>query len=201
MNNVKELLNKKYGPLPVWAWAAITAVLIFGLYYIRKKRAASSTTANQTPSDAGNVSANPQDYYPYDNGSGGGGSGLETPQTPPEVAIGTGPVPSSDSAVPPTSQPSSPVTTTPNETTTASPTAPSPKASTNTAPIVNVKSSVPASVQLQSSPALGKAGPSGVYVPTTKAKKAALNHPSAVKITANKTGGSANKTQGVFAIH
>ena len=109
--NLKFLTQKKWG-LPVWAWAIIASVIIFGVYYFYKKRAASSSstpaTTDTTGDTSGDIPISP--YFPGGSGdSGGGGSFFSPPATdtnpPPAVEIITanpGPTPTT-STTPPSS--------------------------------------------------------------------------------------------------
>lgn len=113
--NLSFFKQKKFG-LPVWAWAVISAVIIFGIYYYIKKRNAnsSSSTSTSSPDTSSTDSSNlPLSTLPYDSGGGFGGSGSYTgwsPQTTPNqqpliVEIQQTPTtnPDSTSTIPPAS--------------------------------------------------------------------------------------------------
>lgn len=192
-----ESLKKKWHGLPVWAWALLAAVLVFGTYYIIKRR--NSSSSNSTP-DTSSQAAQDESAVgpPPDYGSGGSGSSPFPSNTGPDNFVGR-PV-NQDAPLPiqiflDQPKPDQPAPTPTTPTTTVTPTV--------------VKSSLPSKAVLVPSNATAtslqktveKVGPSAVYVPNTKTQAQALNHPAAVKVTANKTGASANKTQGVFSIH
>lgn len=182
-----DTFKKKYGPLPLWAWSAIAAVVLFGAYLYFRKRNAAKSSANQTPADATSGNGSGNDFVPPLIPDGGGGGGA-SPNPEPTTVVGTTP-PGPTTQTPPPQPVAAPPTTTPTPGATSSPTKTGGYA--EPAPIVNPNSSVPAAVQLQAT--VAKPTASGVFPKSPT--------PQAVKITANKTGGSANKTQGVFAVH
>ena len=185
-------LTKKWHGIPVWALAAGTAVMIFLVYlYIRRRQANSSSSSSSQGA--------PSDATPPDSGLGnlpGDGSGIgssfpgqtetvgpQPGQTTPDITIN---VPTPIVNIPP------PVI--PNDKTSKKPTVKNtPTSSGILVPIGATATSLETTV--------AKVGPSGVLVPKSAQVKEETNHPAAVKITANKTGGSANRAQGVFTIH
>ena len=181
-------LNEKWHGLPKWAWAAIVAGGMFLLYYLYKKRAASS--ANATPASAGSPSDTTGDGT--GNDGGGGGGGFVPPPTPPGEVVPE--QPTTGTTVPTELPVTAPPTVVP---TTGQTTSPTKVAATASKSVLVPLHATATSLQTT----VIKPTAKGIYVPKTAAQKAALNHPSAVKITANKTGGSANRTQGIFAIH
>lgn len=69
--NLAFLKQKKWG-LPIWAWAGIAAIVIFGAYYYYRKKASSSSSSSPDTSST-DSSQLPLSTLPYDYGSGGGG--------------------------------------------------------------------------------------------------------------------------------
>lgn len=68
-----NVLTKKFGPLPLWGWAAVALV---GLYLWRRQQSAASASQQAASSSQGTPSTYPTDvgapaYYGY-GGSGGG---------------------------------------------------------------------------------------------------------------------------------
>lgn len=85
--NLAFLKQKKWG-LPIWAWAAITAVVLGGLYYYYKKKSASSssdssTSPNTSSTDSSNLPLSTLPYGYGDGSSGFGGSGDYNGYSPP----------------------------------------------------------------------------------------------------------------------
>lgn len=76
-------LTKKKGPLPIWAWAIITAGILYLAY--RHFRGSGSTAASPTLTDAGSQAATPTDVPtgPVDTS----GNGV-TPVEPPGTTVG-----------------------------------------------------------------------------------------------------------------
>ena len=70
--NLAFLKQKKWG-LPIWAWAAITAVVLAGAYYYYKKKSGSSASSTSPDTSTADSSQLPLSTLPYDYGSGGGG--------------------------------------------------------------------------------------------------------------------------------
>lgn len=197
---MKGFLGKKYGPLPAWAWLAIALAAVGGyIVYKRRKAAAQDTSQSATGSSdttgyvpttgttgaSGDGGSAAQSGYP--NGAGdtdftaalsGLQADLEALTQAIEDQTGTG------GSTPGT-------TTVPTPTTTAA-VVPTPGSTTGgVTPVTTVHSTTPATTKTGTSTATPKALP----------KTAATLAPKAVTITANKTGGSANLKQGVFAIH
>lgn len=190
------LKEKKWG-LPIWGWALLTVAFLAMIYFILKRRKNAATPAsNATPLDAGQAAANQADQ----SGSGGGGSlGVpDSPNTPPFENIGSS-TPFVDNTgtgiVDPVSAPAT-VAASPT-TSPVKPAATATKSTTVDQSILVPKNATATSLQAT----VAKVGPSGVLVPKTALVKSQLAHPSAVKVTANKTGASANKAQGIFSIH
>ena len=191
--NWNALKEKKWG-LPLYVWAAIAALLIIGIYMIfrRRNNTASSgagTVTDTTPADASQAA---QDYS-SDAGTGGG---LGVPNSP-NVGADT----TTGSVIPETIPTNLDLPTT--TTTTVVPAAPMTKStSTASKSVVTSQVVVPSNATATSlQKSVAPVGPSGVLVPSTPTRVAQTNHPAAVKATANKTGASGNKAQGVFAIH
>lgn len=184
-----DSFKKKWHGIPVWVYAVGVALLVFAVYlYLRHKN---SGTANATPLDAGTAADNETSGVGGDPGSGSSGF-FPPPNTTPETVVGTpdpGVLPSTDTTIPPLV----PAIITP-----ATPLAPKPAATKAPSSSVLVPSTATAT-SLQST--VAPVGPSGVLVPGTAKVAQEVSHPAAVKVTANKTGGSANKAQGVFSIH
>ena len=158
------LKEKKYG-LPVWAWGLIVAGLIFGLYYLRKKNAGSST-ANNNPAD-------PNATNPSDFGSAGP---LETPWDYQSAPFDIGTTPSTSGSTPDGPTPASTTTpTTPNSTS-------SPPAVPNTAS--RTTSSALAQVLSQ---------PVGTAIPIVTQQQAALAIPGGVVGGQSKLVGAGGK--------
>lgn len=197
--NFSSLKGKWHG-LPIWVWALIAAVGLFAVYLILKRSGNSSANASGT----GLLPTTTTGSGTGLDGSGGGGLGIPQSTAPgADTSVATEPPPSAG-----TNTPTDPTASTPTVTTTTvdppAPTSPSKPVST---PSVGSKTAVanilvPANATATSLQAgVMKTGPSAVFVPGTPTRAAQLNHPAAVKVTANKTGASANKAQGVFAIH
>ncbi len=199
-----DSLTKKWHGLPVWAWAAISAVGLYLIYYLYKKR--SGTTAATTPI-TGSVADN---TVPLDN-SGSGSSGSIPPPSqilPNEVIPANQPASSASGSVD-TNQTPLPVAIAPDvlgpaATPTESPTI-LPVVGQTTSPTAPAKAATISASSLQST--VSTPNKAGVFpaAPTIYDIKRKVSNkplpPFAVKATANKTGASANKTQGVFAIH
>jgi len=108
------LKQKKWG-LPVWAWAVIVSVVIFGLYYWYRKRSSSSNSSANTTTASPDNSNVPLTQFPYDPGGGssGGDSGgyrgysAPLPVVPPNITIEI-PQPNGGGATTSTTPPSSP---------------------------------------------------------------------------------------------
>lgn len=188
--NFKSLTQKKWG-LPLWAWGLIAVAFLFMVYYFVKKRK-TTASANLTPLDAaGSAAQNPT--LGADNSGGGGGS-LGTPS-------GSGDNP----LVNPNDQPlgftpfilPTPVFAPPVQTPPAGAASPVRPSGTATKSLSVSPTATATSLQ----PSVLTPNTKAVFVPKTATQKAQLAHPASVKLTANKTGGSANRVQGVFAIH
>src|SRR6185437_10392830 len=69
-------LKQKYGPLQLWQWALVVAVILVGGFYLYRKRQSSGNSTSNTDNvgGSGNTST--------DSGSGGSG-GLALPPTDP----------------------------------------------------------------------------------------------------------------------
>lgn len=89
MDKVKEVLTRKFGPLPVWAW---TAVAFVGVWWYRNHSAnAAASTDNQQQA----ASDQPSYYGPYGQspaGIDGGGAGTTTSGdgsagAPPQITV------------------------------------------------------------------------------------------------------------------
>ena len=205
-----EFFKKKYGPLPFWAWAAIL-LAAGGAYVIYKRRKSTqgsatglpADTTGYTPPSAGDAGA--QTGTSTGTGEAGGydtsvlatdiegltasidtlvaqlGLGSPTGTTAPVTP--EQPVPA---VVPGTPYPVVPTPGAPTGGVTPVTTVQPPTAQPPTAPIAKTATALQTTV--------AKPTAAGVYPKTTTT-------PTAVKITANPTGGSANKPQGVFAIH
>lgn len=123
-----DFFKKKYGPLPVWAWAIIAAVVGYLAYRWYRNRSSSSTSAPAATTDT-----TPSTGLIPDNSGGAGG--LSVPNsTPTEV---TGPT-TTDFTIPPdttgtdttnTTPSPDPSTVAPNPTVTVTPPGPSGAAS------------------------------------------------------------------------
>lgn len=52
--DIKEIMQRQYGPMPVWAWTALGGSVIAGLFLFRKKGTSTTgaTTTSGTPTDA-----------------------------------------------------------------------------------------------------------------------------------------------------
>lgn len=191
-------LTKKWHGLPVWAWAAIASVILFGVYYLYKKRTNSSASTNATPTDAGSASS----LLPDDSGDSGSGGTLSTPDantqlpannpTPEEIINPGGAVngltPSLVGAIEPLSTGAAARA---GEGTGGALNTPVPNKVASSSPLIPLTATA---TSLQTT--VAKANSKDIFPATT-----APNHPSAVKVAANKTGASANKKQGVFSIH
>lgn len=55
-----NVLTRKIGPLPTWAWVAIVSAILIGWAYFRSKQAGSSTTAADTTATGTDASQVPQ---------------------------------------------------------------------------------------------------------------------------------------------
>lgn len=64
---MRDLLTKKYGPLPVWAWAAIGVAMIAIYRWMRSRNAETGPIEEPVPADA-----DPSLYF-----EGGGDTGME----------------------------------------------------------------------------------------------------------------------------
>lgn len=99
MNNVKNALTRKIGPLPAWGWLVLIGAALF---FYRSRSGGASSAQDQAQADA----ANPayygpygQDNYPIDGGAGtGGGSGSSgaatgttAPTAPPTINVNYSP--------------------------------------------------------------------------------------------------------------
>lgn len=190
-------LTKKWHGLPVWAWAAIASVVLFGVYYLYKKRASGSSSASAgAPTDAGDSSG----LDSGDSGDSGSGGTLSTPDNTQLPA--NNPFP--DIIVPGLQTDLTPslVGAVPGSVSTGfdSRAGIGTGGATNT-PVPNKKASISPLVPLTATATslqttVAKANAKDIFPKTT-----AANHPAAVKVSANKTGASANKKQGVFSIH
>lgn len=70
MADLREVMTRQFGPMPVWAWTALTASFLGGVYIFRKRSGPS------TPTTSGSA-----------GGAGGGGefqSGISTTTTDPQ---------------------------------------------------------------------------------------------------------------------
>lgn len=52
--DIKEIMQRQYGPMPVWAWTALGGSVIAGLFLFRKKGTSTTgaTTSSGTPTDS-----------------------------------------------------------------------------------------------------------------------------------------------------
>lgn len=65
-----NLLTRKYGPLPAWAWGALAAL---GVVVVMRRRAAAATSAAGDAADGtDDTDGTDVDYSPYDTGYTGG---------------------------------------------------------------------------------------------------------------------------------
>lgn len=91
-----NVLTRKLGPLPGWAWAAVA---VGGFYLWKKRRAAAAAAASSTTSTA---AGSPAAAYPGSNGATAAGSGY---YSGPGVGYGgTGPIPTGATAATSTGQ-------------------------------------------------------------------------------------------------
>lgn len=172
-------LTKKWHGLPVWTWAAIASVVLFSIYYLYKKRASGSASSASAPADAGTADDGSGSGFNSGDGGGSGTLSSDPTTTPNEVVAANNPTPAVVTSTTPT------------------PTGLTPQIVGQVHTPVSPSSLVPigaTATSLQST--VAKANAKDIFPKTT-----ADNHPAAVKVAANKTGASANKTQGVFSIH
>jgi hypothetical protein len=93
MNNIKNALTRKLGPLPAWAWAAIAGL---GLWWYRNHTAGAAASAGQA-ADTSYYGPYGENAYPIDAsggdsvGSGGGGDAGTTPNSPAPPVINVTP--------------------------------------------------------------------------------------------------------------
>lgn len=158
-----SLKQKKYG-LPVWAWALIIAGLIFLLYYLHKRNAGSSSTANNNPADPN--ATNPNDF----------GGSLETPWDYQSAPF--------DVSTDPTTSGSTPENTPTKATTTSTPT--SPKDSPPTISTAASKSTASALAQVLAQPV-------GTAIPIVTQQQAAFATPGGVVGSQSKLVGAGGK--------
>lgn len=199
------MLSKKYGPLPFWAWVAIVLALGAGyVIYKRRQSTAQNTSTSATGTDTtGNTT---------DTGAPGSSSGDTTPQTGGDGSNEAGGYGGgSNFAGSPLDQDLQALTAAitaliPGQGVPTTPTAPIPTSTGWTSvPTPGATTGGVTPVTTTTTPAKTTAPASGTSTATPKPvvtkPPVTSTKPTAVKITANKTGGSANPTQGVFAIH
>jgi len=206
MEDLKETLTHKYGPLPGYAWVGIGAVGILLAARLHKSGAAPGNVTLQPASDGAGVTG--PDLGGLDGGGGGGfgadpGTGDGSAVPPPSIIAVTPPSSGSGGGggddlhlVTTTSEPGTPTAPPPPSTVLQIAPPPAPVQSSN--PQVQAKlSGVPVgSTATSLQKTVAKPSAKTVY-PKTSFE----DHPVAVKVTANPSGASANKTQGVFSIH
>ncbi len=75
MDNLKQTLFEKVGPLPVWTWALLALTLILGYMYWKKIGIFAPASAGAADVSQG-VNADQSPYGSTDTSAGGGGGGL-----------------------------------------------------------------------------------------------------------------------------
>jgi hypothetical protein len=176
-------LSKKMGPFPTYVWLILgVVVLVIGYFYLKRKGTATPGSANQTIIPSGIITPN----------QGGGASGGVTPDNgspnnfPTDYASQTDLLAAIAAIESSTAAAIASITFPTPQPTPANPSPSNPNPGQTTTPVpVATKPAITAT---------------STKKPAT-AKTSSPTAPHAVTITSNKTGGSANKQQGIFAIH